>query len=122
MGNVTETLEEMMKIDGAMAVSIVDIQSGMSLGSLGDGTGGIKLDVAAAGNSEVIKAKLKVMANLGIKGHIEDILITLDTQYHLIRPLTKEKGLFVYLVVSKAQANLAMTRHKLASLENSLVI
>ena len=122
MGNVNESLEELMKIDGAVAVSLVDIQSGMSLGSLGDGAGGIKLDVAAAGNSEVIKAKLKVMANLGIRGHIEDILITLDTQYHLIRPLAKEKGLFVYLVVSKAQANLAMTRHKLASLESNLEV
>lgn len=121
MGNVNESLEELMKIDGAVAASIVDIQSGMSLGSLG-GNSGLNLEVAAAGNSEVIKAKLKVMANLGIKGHIEDILITLDTQYHLIRPLTKEKGLFIYLAVSKAQANLAMARHKLASIENNLTI
>ena len=105
-----------------MAVSLVDIQTEISLGSSGDGTGGIKLDVAAAGNSEVVKAKLKVMTNLGIKGHIEDILITLDTQPHLIRPLTKEKRLFVYLVVSKAHANLAMPRHKLAALETKLVV
>ena len=121
MGNVNEVLEEMMKIDGAIAVCLVDLHTGAALGSLG-GSDDLNLKVAAAGNSEVVKAKLKVMANMGVKGHIEDILITLDEQYHLIRPLKKDNSLFIYLVVAKEETNLAMTRHNLASLENNLVV
>lgn len=121
MANVDATLEEMMKIDGASAVALVDIQSGMSLGSIGNSPS-LNLDVAAAGNSEVVKSKLKVMNNLGIKGYIEDILITLEDQYHLIRPLGTNKNLFIYLVLSKAQSNLAMARFKLASLEKDLTV
>lgn len=117
--NVQQTMQELMQIDGAMAVALVDVNSGMALGQAG---GGLDLDVAAAGNSEVIKSKLKVMDNLGLNEKIEDILISLDSQYHLIRPLTKEKFLFVYLVLNRKQSNLAMARHKLGDIESRVVI
>ena len=121
MSNVNQALDSLMKIDGAMAAAIVDTESGMSLGDVG-GSANLNLDVAAAGNSEVVKSKLKVMNNLGIKGYIHDILITLDDQYHLIRPLSTNKSLFIYLVLNKATSNLAMSRHKLSSIEKELEI
>ncbi|RYX82770.1 hypothetical protein EON83_17545 [bacterium] len=121
MANVKVTLDELMKIDGALAAAIVDTESGMSLGDAG-GSATLNLDVAAAGNSEVVKSKLKVMNNLGIKGFIHDILITLDDQYHLIRPLSSAKTLFIYLVLNKSNSNLAMARHKLATIEKELEI
>lgn len=121
MANVTQSLEDLMKIDGAVAAAVVDTQSGMSLGSVGNSPS-LDLDVAAAGNSEVVKSKLKVMNNLGIKGYIEDILITLEDQYHLIRPLAKTKSVFIYLVLNKATSNLALARHKTTSIERVLEI
>lgn len=121
MANVNQTLEQLMKIDGAAAAAIVDTQSGMSLGSVGS-SATMNLDIAAAGNSEVVKSKLKVMNNLGIKGYIEDILITLEDQYHLIRPLSKSKSLFIYLVLNRANSNLAMARHKLTAAEGELEV
>ena len=108
-----------MSINGALAVAVVDIESGMSLGQAGGG--GINLDVAAAGNTEVIRAKLSTMRDLNLNDEIEDILITLGTQYHLIR-LIKTKGsagLFLYLVLDKAKSNLALARHKVAEVEKS---
>lgn len=119
MANVNGALEDLMKIDGAMAAAIVDSKSGMALGTIG---GGLNLEVAAAGNSEVIRSKEKVMANLGLRDKIEDILITLGTQYHLIRPLTTAQNLFIYTVFKKESANLAMARHKLAETEKSLEV
>lgn len=119
MGNINECLSDLMKVDGAMAASVVDAKSGMALGTIGTG---INLEVAAAGNSEVFKSKLKTMHNLGLKDKIEDILITLGQQYHLIRPLATAPNLFIYFVLNRAQSNLAMARYKLSELEGRLEV
>jgi len=70
----------------------------------------------------VVRAKLRAMEMLNISERVEDILITLDTQYHLIRPLASRsgKGLFLYLVLKKDRANLAMARHRLRLIEQAL--
>lgn len=122
MSNVTDILHRAMNIDGAVGVALVDYSSGMTLGTAGGG--GLDLDVAAAGNTEVVRAKLRTMQMLGLSGGIEDILITLDTQYHLIRLITAAsgEGLFLYLALNKAQANLAMARRILGGLERELEI
>jgi hypothetical protein len=123
MSNVELTLKESMEIDGAVAVALVDYGSGMSLGALGGG-GDLDLDVAAAGNTEVIRAKLRTMHALNLDDQIEDILITLGKQYHLIRLLqsTSGQGLFLYLVLDKNKANLAMARRRLGILEGALTL
>jgi hypothetical protein len=120
--NVDESLGDAMKINGAIGVALVDYTSGMTLGTAGGGQ--INLDVAAAGNTEVVRAKMEVMKQLEIKGGIEDILITLEDQLHLIRLLDTKRGdgLFLYLALSKDQSNLAMARHQLAGIEKQLAV
>ena len=119
MGNLAQSLEDLMQIDGAMAAAVVDSNSGMVLGKAG---GGFDLDVAGAGNTEVVRAKLKTMKSLGLKDSIEDMLITLGKQYHIIRPMTERAGVFVYLVLDKAKASLALARIKTAEIESGLTL
>ena len=119
MGNVTESLKTLLESDGAMCAAIVDSNSGMVLGQ--DGTG-LDLELAAAGNTEVVRAKLKTMKSLGLKDTIEDILITLGTQYHIIRPVASNEGLFMYLVLDKAKSNLALARRNCQSVEADLSV
>lgn len=120
-GNLDIALKNAMNIDGAIGAALVDYTSGMTLGVAG-GTGEIDLTVAAAGNTDVVRAKLRTIEMLKLDDEIEDILITLGSQYHLIRPLSIRtgKGLFLYLMVSKSRANLAMARHQLRMIEESL--
>ncbi len=122
--NIETALKEAMTIDGAVGTSLVDWDSGMSLGALGGGKY-LDLDVAAAGNTEVIRAKMRTMESLRLDDTIEDILITLNKQYHLIRLLKNsrsEQGLFLYLVLDRQKANLAMARHQLRQIETELTI
>ncbi len=86
------------------------------------GTPTYKLEIAAAGNTEVVRAKMKAMANLGIRESIEDILITLDHQFHLIRIIKNSPNLFFYVAIKKETGNLALARHKLSLIENDLKV
>jgi hypothetical protein len=116
--NIDSSLDMAANIKGAFAVAVVDYDSGMTLGSRG-GSPEFDLDVAAPGNSDVVRTKLDVMAKLGLREAIEDILITLDTQYHLIRIIRGggDEKLFFYLALNRAQANLAMARRDLRVIE-----
>ncbi|MEU6169997.1 hypothetical protein [Streptomyces tanashiensis] len=117
----TSLKEAMTSIEGSVAVALVDYTSGMALGTLGGGKD-LDLTVAAAGNTDVIRAKVRTMEMLGLKEDIEDVLITLGSQYHLMRLLRGRgsNGLFLYLVLDKGRANLAMARHQLRRIETEL--
>jgi hypothetical protein len=120
--NIEASLKEAMTIDGAIGVALVDYESGMALGTLGGGPD-LDLEVAAAGNTEVVRAKVRTLATLGMKDTVEDILITLTRQYHLIRPLSGSNGsLFLYLALDRGRSNLALARHSLKRIEADLVV
>lgn len=119
MANLQESLSTLLTIDGAMCAAVVDANSGMMLGSAGQG---LDLDVAAAGNTEVVRAKMKTMKSLNLKDEIEDILITLGRQYHVIRPVGKSPGLFIYLVLDKNRSNLALARRKAQETETTMTV
>jgi hypothetical protein len=67
---------------------------------------------------------MRTMKELDLKDEIDDILITMGTQYHLIRVIKAKggAGLFLYIALDKNQANLAMTRHKLAEIEKNIQV
>jgi hypothetical protein len=122
--NIETALKEAMTTEGALGVALVDWESGMSLGSLGGGKY-LDLEVAAAGNTEVIRAKMRTMEALRLNDSIEDILITLAKQYHIIRLLKNTDGsqnMFLYLVLDRSKANLALARHNLKRIEGELVV
>jgi hypothetical protein len=120
MANAKETLPKLMDIDGCIGCCIVDSNSGMMLGASGGGS--LSLEIAAAGNTEVVRSKRKTMKALNLSDQIEDMLITLGRQYHLLRPLSSNDALFIYIVLDKQKANLAMARHQLTTIERDLVI
>lgn len=95
-----------------MAIAVVDISSGMALASHSN-TPSINPETAAAYNTEVVKQKFKAMSALKLQGEtIQDILITLSNQLHLIK-LNSSGNKFIYLVVNSRDTNLAIAREVL---------
>ena len=124
MANLETSLKDAMTIDGAIGVALVDYGSGMALGTLGD-SAELDLNVAAAGNTDLVRAKMRTMEMLNLHDNeIEDILISLTGQYHIIRPLATKngRGLFLYLALNRSRSNLAMARHHLKRIESGLEI
>lgn len=99
-------------LPGLVAIAVVDINSGMSLASHSNSPA-LNPDTAAAYNTEVVKQKQKAMAALKLTGEsIQDILISLSNQLHLIR-LNDAGNKFIYLVVNSRDTNLAIAREVL---------
>ncbi len=114
---INQSLETLMQINGAQAVALVDYESGMLLGEAGSG---IDMELAAAGNTEVLRAKMKVAAALNLNDPIEDVLITLGRAYHVLRPVAAKQGLFFYVVLDRQKANLALARRMVLEVEGAL--
>ncbi len=113
-------LDQLNSLAGFVGAALVDSDSGMALAMTGGG--GLNLELAAAGNTEVIRSKRRISEQLGLNDSIEDLLITLGRQYHLIRLSQREslRGTFSYLVLERGRANLALARRGLAQLDESL--
>lgn len=105
-------------IAGFIGACLVDSDSGLMLSSVGGG--GIDMEAAAALNTQVIKAKQQAIETLGLDDSIEDILMTLGKQLHLIRPLEKSPSVFIYVVLDKKLSNLGMARLQVKNIESGL--
>ena len=78
------------------------------------------IELATAAATEIMLAEMKTMDYMGLKNDIEDILITLGEQYYLMRPVSKQDGLFLYYVLNRSSSNLALARRALSNAEKSL--
>jgi len=91
-----------------LAVAVVETESGMPLASHSN-IADFDIETAAAYNTEVVKAKLKALSALKLNQSLQDILLTLTDQFHLLR-LSSDGGMFVYLAVNSRDTNLAQAR------------
>lgn len=107
------------QITGFVAAALIDFNSGYPLEKIGEEQ--FDLDVAADGNTEVLRAKRNVAKALVADDDVEDILITLKESYHLIRPIKSDSSLFIYLVLTREVTNLALARKELAAVEENFL-
>ena len=116
--SVKEALDELMDIDGAIGAAVVDYENGMTLGTAGGRN--IDMELAGAGNTEVVRSERNIIHDLGLEGDIEDLLISLETSYHLIRMCENHEDVFIYLVIDRDKGNLGLSRRSIDKIDERL--
>lgn len=96
-------------VNGVIATAVVDLESGMTLAAKSNRPE-FDLAVASAYNSELVKQKMKIMRALNLKSTLEDMLLTLSDQFHLIKFLPGGTS-FLYLAADRSGTNLAILRN-----------
>lgn len=122
MAGIDETLRDLAELEGVLGASIVDYFSRLTLGAVGD-PAGPDLEAAARGGTDVVRAKLSALELIGYRPErIDDIVVTLDDAFHVIRPLTRRscQGIFVFLVLDRASGDLEAARESLRGVEAEL--
>ena len=94
-------------MSGFIAASLVDMESGLTLGTK-TMRSDFDLSVASAYNSELVKQKMKIMRALNLKSNLEDMLLTLSDQLHIIKIISP--SVFLYLAAEREATNLAIMR------------
>lgn len=101
--------EEIKKnVPGYIAVAVTEIKSGISYYS-NSAIADFDPELASAFNLEVVKAKLNAINALGLNETIDDIMISLSSQIHII-DVADNNEYFIYLAVDSTKANLGMTK------------
>jgi hypothetical protein len=106
-----KVLEGLLSFDGALSVALVDSETGMTLGTAGTGA---DIELAAAGASQILRARLASIKAFGSDEKIDDVLISLTSQVQIIHPLPQAPSVFTFLIGDKAKSSLAMARYKAA--------
>jgi predicted regulator of Ras-like GTPase activity (Roadblock/LC7/MglB family) len=113
-------LSPLRELAGFIGACVVDSDTGMVLAI--DSQGRLDLELAAAGNTEVVRAKRRTISTLNLRDEIEDILISLKNQYHIIRLLRTNERVFIYVALDRKIANLAMARMTIQKVEETFRI
>jgi len=118
MADVQQFLRKAMMIDGAIGVALVDSESGMCIGT----KGGKQMDMELAGacSTQVVQANKNVIEQMNLDETPEEVLLTMDGQYHLIRLFRENDNVFSYLILNKDACRLALARTQLKSLDEDL--
>jgi predicted regulator of Ras-like GTPase activity (Roadblock/LC7/MglB family) len=116
--DIQESLEELLDISGAIGAAIVDYENGMTLGTIGGRN--LDMELAGAGNTEVVRSKKNIIHDLGLDEEIEDILISLNSQYHLIRMCQSHENVFIYLAIDRSEGNLGLARRSIDKVDEKL--
>lgn len=116
--DIDTSLEEIMDISGAVGAAIVDYENGMTLGTIGGRS--LDMELAGAGNTEVVRAKKNIIHDLELDEEIEDLLISMNSQYHLIRLCDNHENVFIYLVIDRSEGNLGLARRSIDKIDKKL--
>lgn len=118
--NVRDNLSRLERVDGFLGAALYDIDAGVCVSAVDAGAG--EVERVVAGHVELLEAKRRTISKMQLEDQLEDIVITLGRQYHLLRLCRRRPQLFFFLTLDRSRANLAMARYLLSDVERDIVL
>lgn len=107
-------VERLRRLDGYAAAMMIDSQSGVVLGGDGD-VSSPEIQTAAAGYCELYRMERALVDRLGVADEIEDVVITLSKQYHVLHAVAGDPSLLLCVALDRASASLGLARYAIAA-------
>ncbi|WP_428223631.1 hypothetical protein [Flavobacterium sp.] len=123
MANVLKDFGEQLEknIPGFIAISILDIYKGINYYSKSSKDSNYDIDQDSNYILEMVRARLNGIAATQQDQKIDDITITLTSQFHIIN-ISGDHNFMFYLVVDATEANLTMTKALLQKYKKEISI
>lgn len=115
--NLDEWLSQLAEVDGFLGAAVF---SGSIVYKAAFNGSGFDLQGAVLDNAQVLEAIYGTVSGLHLDDIVDDVVVTLSQQYHLIRPVSRRPGMFFYLVLDRSHGNLISARKQLATLEQQI--
>ncbi|MDH3210164.1 MAG: hypothetical protein OEL91_07280 [Burkholderiaceae bacterium] len=112
-------LSEMGSVPGLLGCAVVDYASGQVLAQHVQHDRPVDLDRAASVSAQVLRSQRLASINLGLLEPVEEILTCAGWRHHVLRTIPQHPELFLFALLDKQHADLALARHKLAVVEKS---
>lgn len=110
----------MLGIEGLLGCAVVDAATGFTLARQSREGEPVHLELAAAGSAQVLRAHQQASTSMGLDHDIEEIMTSAGGRHHVLRSVSRHKGLFLFALLDKKRANLALARYKLMEAEQAL--
>ena len=116
---IARHLRTLMQADGVLGCALVDAADGELLaGESRDAS--IDLARAAAARTPVLRSHLQASAAMGLQGSVSEVTVLNGSICHVLRPLQRRPGQFLFARIDRSHANLALLKFKLAEVERNL--
>ena len=115
-----KALESLSGLDGVFACAVVDAGTGLILAKHSREDQPIQLDLAAAASTQVLRAHQQASRDLGLTTEVDEVMTSAGPRHHVMRTVSRHRGLFLFAVLDKQRTNLALARYKLMEAEQSL--
>ncbi len=116
----SQVLETLGGLDGVFACAVVDASTGLILAKQARADQPIDLDLAAATSAQVLRAHQHAARQLGLTTDVEEVMTSAGPRHHVMRTVSRHRGLFLFAVLDKQRTNLALARYKLMEAEQGL--
>ncbi|HEY0190679.1 MAG TPA: response regulator [Kofleriaceae bacterium] len=107
-------VEKLRRLDGYAAAMMIDSQSGVVLGGDGD-VSSPEIQAAAAGYCELYRMECALVDRLGVADEIEDVVITMSKQYHVLHAVAGAPSLLLCVALDRDTASLGLARYAIAA-------
>jgi hypothetical protein len=108
VSGLSESLQRILEIEGARTVALVDVGTGMVVGSVGAEPAG--LPAAAASMADEARLAGNALSPGRPAGELDELILVTDSRFHLLKVLSRaqDEGLMLFVDLDRAQTNLGL--------------